>query len=302
MGQTKGMSALFKLLKKIDAGQKVIGLGLMSGTSADGLDLALLRFSRREKPRFLAGKTYSYPSAVKRKILEFQQARQISPQEIVLFSQFLGEVWAGMAKKFLAAAHTPRPDFIASHGQTIRHLPESQDFLGKRRRGSWQTGESEVLAKQLNAVVISDFRSGDVALGGSGAPLMPFVHRWLFASPQKVRGILNLGGLANLTFLGKKTFWATDTGPGNWFSDYLAQKFYRLPRDPGGKKALPGRVSPGLFAALKKNQFFARPFPKSTGKEDFSADWLEKVLKNHRGLKKEEIMATVGALTAWGVA
>ncbi len=296
------MSGLFRLLDKIRSGRKVVGLGLMSGTSADGLDLALVEFSKKDNPRFLNGKTYSYSAALKNKILEFQQARQISPEEALLFSQFFGEVWAGLAKKFLAGAKASRPDFIASHGQTIRHIPELQTFLGKRLRGSWQTGEAEILAKRLEMVVVSDFRSGDVALGGSGAPLMPFVHQYLFASPKKVRGILNIGGIANLTFLGKKSIWAADTGPGNCLADYLAKKYYGLSRDPGGKKAMQGTVSPQLLSALKKNPFFARPFPKSTGREDFSARWLEGVFKKHRGLKKESVLATVESLTAWGVA
>jgi len=296
------MSALFNLLGKIKSGRKVTGLGLMSGTSADGLDLALLEFSKKEKPKLLAAQTYPYSSPVRKKIMAFQLASQVSPEESILFSQFLGEVWAGLVKKFLAAGRAGLPDFIASHGQTIRHIPGLRDCLGKRLRGTWQIGEAEVLAKNLNTVVVSDFRAGDVALGGSGAPLMPFVHQYLLASSKKVWGILNLGGIANLTFSGKKTFWASDTGPGNCFSDYLAQKFYRLSRDPGGKKAMSGTVSSELFSALEKNSFFARPFPKSTGREDFSAAWLEAILKRYRGLKKEDAMATVEALTAWGVA
>lgn len=296
------MSALFNLLGKIGSGRKVTGLGLMSGTSADGLDIALVEFSKKNKPRLLRAKTYSYPAGVRKKNLELQQSPQISPEEVILFSQFLGEVWAGLVKKFLSAGRAGRPDFIASHGQTIRHVPEWQAFLGKRMRGSWQTGEAEVLAKRLDTIVVSDFRAGDVALGGSGAPLMPFVHRYLFTSSKKVRGILNIGGIANLTFLGKKSFWASDTGPGNCLADYLAKKYYGLFRDTGGKKAVRGTVSPSLLAALKKNTFFARPFPKSTGREDFSAGWLDGVIKKHRELKKEDVLATVEVLTAWGVA
>ena len=296
------MSTLFDLLRKIEAGRKVSGLGLMSGTSGDGLDLALLEFSETNNPRLLKAKTYSYPLAVRKKILEFQRAGQISPGEAVLFSQFLGGIWAGLVKRFLSTSKVGRPDFIASHGQTIRHVPDSQAFLGKRLRGSWQIGEAEVLAKRLGVVVVSDFRSGDAALGGSGAPLMPYVHRYLFASPEKVRGILNIGGIANLTFLGKRSFWASDTGPGNCLSDYLAQEFYRLSSDTGGKKAMQGRVLPELLAALKKNHFFARPFPKSTGKEDFSAKWLDGILSNFRGRRREDALATAGTLTAWGVA
>ncbi|HXF49580.1 MAG TPA: anhydro-N-acetylmuramic acid kinase [Verrucomicrobiae bacterium] len=296
------MSALFELLRNINAGRKVVGLGLMSGTSADGLDLALVEFSPKKTPRFLKGKTYPYPAGVRKKILEFQQTRQIFPEEAILFSQFLGEVWAGLVKRFLAATKALRPDFVASHGQTIRHLPEFRKFLGKRLRGSWQTGEAEVLAKKLGLVVVSDFRAGDVALGGSGAPLMPHVHRHLFSSPKKVRAVLNIGGLANLTFLGKKSFWASDTGPGNCLSDYLAQKFYGLSCDVRGRKAEQGRVSEKLLAALKGNRFFPRPFPKSTGREDFSAKWLEGILRSFQGMKKEDVLATIGTLTTWGVA
>lgn len=296
------MNALFDLIRRIDSGRKVTGLGLMSGTSADGLDLALLQFSKKNKPRLLAAKTYSYPLSIRRKILEFQEAGQVSPEEALLLSQFLGEVWAGLIGKFLAAARADRPDFIASHGQTIRHVPEFQVFFGKRLRGSWQTGEAEVLAKRLDTIVVSDFRAGDVALGGSGAPLMPFVHQYLFASPKKARAILNLGGIANLTFLGKKSFWASDTGPANCLVDYLAGKFFRLSRDPGGKKAMQGKISPLLLAALQKNGFFLRPFPKSTGREDFSVEWLKKVLGRFRGLGPADVMATVETLTVWGVA
>ncbi|MCI0331140.1 MAG: anhydro-N-acetylmuramic acid kinase [candidate division Zixibacteria bacterium] len=296
------MSPLFDLLKKIKSGRTVYGLGLMSGTSADGADLALLEFSKKRKPKLVAAKTFSYPPGTRKKIQDFQQAPKISPEETILFSRFLGEVWADMVEKFLRKAKARRPDFVASHGQTIRHVPEFQLFLGKRLRGSHQAGEAEVLAKKLNTIVVSDFRAGDVALGGSGAPLMPFVHQYLFATPKKVRAILNIGGIANLTFLGKESFWAGDTGPGNCLADYLAQKFYGLSRDPGGKKAMRGRVSPELLAALKKNSFFARPFPKSTGKEDFPAEWLAGTLKRFRKMKKKDRLATVETLSAWGVA
>lgn len=296
------MSALFNLLQKIRSGRKVLGLGLMSGTSADGTDLALLEFSQKTKPKLLCAKTYSFSPHLRRKILALQQARQISPEEWILTSQFLGGFWAGEIRKFLRMAKRARPDFIASHGQTVRHIPVFQNLLGRSLRGSGQWGEADILAKRLNTIVVSDFRSGDVALGGSGAPLMPFVHRYLFSSPTKVRGILNIGGIANLTFLGRKSFWASDTGVGNAWADYLAQKFYRLSHDAGGKRALAGKVSPAMLAALKKNSFFARPFPKSTGKEDFSASWLEKALKPHRHLPPEDIIATVESLTVWGVA
>ena len=296
------MNPLLDLLKKIEAGGRVCGLGLMSGTSADGTDVALLEFSKKRRPKLLAAKTFAYPLSVRKKILEFQQSLRISPQEAILFSQFLGEVWVGLVKKFSAAARTGRPDFIASHGQTLRHVSELQVYLGQWLRGSWQAGEADVLAKRLKTIVVSDFRAGDIALGGSGAPLMPYVHQYLFASPRKVRAILNLGGIANLTFLGKKSFWAADTGPGNCLADYLAQKFYRLARDPGGKKAMQGTVSSELLSALKKNPFFARPFPKSTGKEDFSVEWLEGILKGFRKMIKEDILATAETLTAWGAA
>ena len=219
-----------------------------------------------------------------------------------LFSQFLGEHWAGKISGFLKAAGEKRPDFIASHGQTVRHIPQFQKYLNGSRRGSLQLGEAETIAKRLQTVAVSDFRSADVALGGSGAPLMPYVHRYLFSSKKKVRGILNIGGLANLTFLGRRTFWAADTGVGNAFSDYLAQKFYRKPQDEKGRIASVGKISPALLADLKKNLFFARPFPKSTGREDFSAGWLEKILKRHRGLAHADVLASTGALTAWGVA
>ena len=296
------MSALLDLLKKIEAGRRVRGLGLMSGTSADGMDIALLEFSKKRKPKLLAAKTFSYPPNVRKKIQDFQQAREISPEETLLCSQFLGEVWAGLVKKFLATERAGHPDFIASHGQTLRHIPEFQVFLGKWLRGSWQLGEAEVLTKKLHTIVVSDFRAGDVALGGSGAPLMPYVHQYLFASPKKVRGILNIGGIANLTFLGKKSFWAADTGPGNCLADYLAQKFYRLSCDSGGQKAMLGSVSSELLAALKKHRFFARLLPKSTGKEDFSVKWLEGILKGFKKMKKEDVLATAETLTAWGVA
>lgn len=296
------MSALSELLEKVAAGRPVVGLGLMSGTSADGLDLALVGFSAQNRPRLLAARTCPYPLSVRRKLLEFQSFPQISPEKSILLSRFLGEAWALATKKFLRQSNAGPPDFIASHGQTIRHVSRQQNFLGRRLQGSWQLGEADVLAKRLNAVVISDFRAGDVSLGGSGAPLMPYVHQYLFATPKKVRAILNIGGIANLTFLGKKRFWASDTGPGNCLADVLSQKFYRLTCDPGGKKARLGKVSPALLTVLKENRFFARPFPKSTGREDFSWNWLAKVLGGFENLSRPDILATVETLTAWGAA
>jgi len=296
------MSVLFSLLQKIRSGRKVLGLGLMSGTSADGTDLALVEFSKKSGPKFLFAKTYPFSPRLRKKILALQQARQISPEEWILTSQFLGEFWVGEIRKFLRVAKRVRPDFIASHGQTVRHISVFQNLLGRSLRGSGQWGEADILAKRLNTIVVSDFRAGDVALGGSGAPLMPFVHKHLFSSPEGVRAVLNIGGIANLTFLGRKGFWATDTGPGNCWADYLARKFYGLSQDPGGKMALRGKISPAFFAALKKNSFFARPFPKSTGKEDFSVVWLERALRGFRSLPREDVLASVEAVTAWGVA
>ena len=193
------MSALFNLLKKILSGRKIIGLGLMSGTSADGTDLALVEFSQQSKPGLLAAETYPFPSDVRRKILALQEARKVSLEDLILTSQFLGNYWADEIQKFLRKAKTSNPDFIASHGQTVRHIPEIKKIFNQLQRGSLQIGEVEIIAKRLRIMAISDFRAGDVALGGSGAPLMPFVHKFLFSSPKEIRAVLNIGGISNLT-------------------------------------------------------------------------------------------------------
>ncbi len=294
------MSKLEKLLQKIRSGRKLTGLGLMSGTSADGLDLALVEFSKNKRPRFRRGKTHRYSAQLRKKILELQETSKAGPEELILFSQFLGERWAAEISKFLKTSGGV--DFIASHGQTVRHIPEFRKFLGRRLRGTLQLGEAEAIAKRLGIVTVSDCRAADVALGGSGAPLMPYVHQHLFSSKTSARGILNIGGIANLTFLGLRSFWASDIGVGNAWSDYLARKFYGKPQDEKGKIASRGAVSAALLADLKQNRFYARAFPKSTGREDFSVAWLEKVLKRHRRLTPADVLATVGTLAAWGAA
>ncbi|HET9820100.1 MAG TPA: anhydro-N-acetylmuramic acid kinase [Rhodanobacteraceae bacterium] len=246
-------------------------LGLISGTSADGVDAALVRFA----PRFeiLASSTHPYPDDLRARILALARNRaMIALDDLGHLDTEIGERFAEAAAALLRQADIAAGDVaaIGSHGQTVCH----------RARGPFpftlQLGDPNVIAERTGVATAADFRRADIAAGGQGAPLLPALHAALLADAATSRAILNLGGIANLTLLVPGTpVVGFDTGPANCLLDAWSLRHRRRPRDEGGAWARSGRVDESVLARLLDDPYFAAPPPKSTGREQFNLDWLD---------------------------
>lgn len=244
---------------------------MISGTSADGIDVACVRFPASDDPRGVevqAFETIPYEEPVKRLILA-AAADQLSLRQTALLHTQLGEVFARAALQVMPKEGC---DLIASHGQTVCHLPEQNCTL--------QLGEAAIIASRTGVLTVSDFRTADMAVGGQGAPLVPLFDHFLLASPRNYRIAVNLGGIANITVLppssGSESVRAWDTGPANSVSDALCRLAGRGAYDPGGQTAARGEVDPVILADLLALPYFQQSPPKSTGLEDFGEEFAKR--------------------------
>jgi anhydro-N-acetylmuramic acid kinase len=221
----------------------------------------------------------------------------------------LASLYADAVDRVLAKAGRDREalDLVGCHGQTVQHLPEPADCAGEAVRATLQIGNPSTLATRLGVPVVGDFRSADVALGGQGAPLVPYFDYVAFTAPDEARGLLNLGGIANLTVLpaggAPADVRAFDTGPANMVIDALAERLFDAPFDRDGRHAAAGTPDHDLLADLLDGDYFRRAPPKSTGREAFGADYVDRLLgaAQSRGLDAADTMATATLLTAASV-
>jgi anhydro-N-acetylmuramic acid kinase len=292
-------------------------LGLMTGTSADAVDAALVRFdggiaaaeSGQPRPTLVAYRETPLDPALRREVLAVAAAEQLAPERLMRLDLALGELYAACVLELLAHEGVPPAtvDAIGLHGQTIRHVP--RDAAGGQAM-TWQSGSAAVLAERTGILVVSDFRTGDTAAGGEGAPLVPLVDAWLFRDAREGRVLLNLGGMANLTWLpaGARPLdvLAFDTGPGNAILDALAATLSdgAHTRDEDGAIAARGRPDDALLADLLADPWFARVPPRSTGRERFGEAYAARLLERARaaGARDEDVLATATELTAASVA
>ncbi len=289
----------FDLLRK----KALTVMGLNSGTSADGVDVAVVRITgpKNLNLRQLFFTVVPYPLELSRALLESGAAQMNSVEYLARLNFLLGEILAEAAKKVMQK-NRMKIDLIGSHGQTIRHLPQAQDFLGKKTRATWQIGEGEVIAKQTGVVTVCDFRTADVAAGGEGAPLTPYVNYLLFGN-KKSTGVLNIGGIANLSAWKKNAGWKDiigfDCGPGNMLVDGLIKILFGQDYDSEGKLASSGKVSLAMLKDLLAHPYFKKSPPKSTGREEFGEKFvrLAKELAEEFGVSREDLIATVSELT-----
>lgn len=271
-------------------------VGLMSGTSMDGIDTAIVDFSgvRAELVDF---KTYRYPNPLLDKLNTLCHK---SDDELMLLGQTdreVGQVFANAVTEILKYNNLGSEDIcaIGSHGQTVRH------YSDPKRGFTMQIGDPNTIAALTNIDVVADFRRKDIALGGQGAPLAPAFHNAWFYSPICNRVVLNIGGIANLTFLPKSSkdnVIGYDTGPGNTLLDAWCKKHIGRDFDEKGAWAAEGKADPFLLNCLLSHPYFAEPAPKSTGRETFHLDWLEQqlaVLPNR--LDPQTVQATLVTLT-----
>lgn len=283
--------------------------GLMSGTSLDGIDVAITEIAGagwNKKIAVAAWRTIPYPRRVRDALLAVSN-REAHVGTIARLSFLLGELYASALLTTCRKAGIPPAslDLIGCHGQTIFHDGSGARFLGRRIASTLQIGEAAVIAERTGVPVVADFRPRDLAAGGRGAPLVPYVDYLLFRHPTRGRVTLNLGGIANITAIPPRArpdhVVAFDTGPGNMVIDALAAHFTKghLRFDAGGRIAARGRLDSGLLAALLRDPFFARRPPKTAGREQFGADFVERLLAS--GLPLQNLIATATALTAAAV-
>lgn len=283
-------------------------IGLMTGTSADAVDAVLMRLKgdgMAAKHEVLAELETPLDEGLRTEVLAVAGAEMIEPERLMRLDAELAGVYAVAVEAVCEQAGVKMSDVtaIGSHGQTVRHVPRST--VGGRAL-TLQLGSAATLAERTGITVVSDFRRRDTAAGGEGAPLVPIADFWLFRSAQESRVLLNLGGMANITWLPKNgtlaELLAFDTGPGNAILDGLVRSATRgLARhDDSGGLAASGRVHPGLLEELLADPFFITPPPRSTGRERFGERYAERLadLGEELGLSIEDLLATAVELTA----
>jgi len=300
----------------------MIVAGVMSGTSADGINVAIVRIDEpvlakrsslrqgprgREGPRhrLLGHEEYPFPSRVRRMILELMNAELARVADLSRLNFLLGELYADAVAK-TARRHRVKLDLVGCHGQTLYHQGIPALFLGHKLAVTWQTGEGAVIAARLRVPVISDFRPADLAVGGKGAPLVPFLDYFLYRDARIGRIAQNIGGIANLTAIPAgallQKIIAFDTGPGNMVIDAVMQELFGRPFDRDGRIAASGRVLDHVVAQLMRAPFFRQRPPRTAGREEFGREYAGRFLRACRGASKADIVATATALTARSVA
>ena len=284
--------------------------GVMSGTSADGIDVAVVRIApgkQRPSLTLLAHEGFRFPAVLRRAVLAAMNAQSTSTAELARLNWRLGLAYAEAVKE-TARRHKVKLDLVGCHGQTLYHQPRAESYAGRRFACTWQAGEAQAIAAALGVPVVSNFRPADMLAGGEGAPLVPLLDFVLFADAKRGRILQNIGGIANLTAIpagaAPNAVIAFDTGPGNMVIDWLAQKLFGKPFDRNGALATKGAViAPVLAEALRNPYYRLRP-PRTTGREQFgrayAAAFAEKCLAQSQDPK--DALATATALTAETIA
>ncbi len=286
-------------------------IGLISGTSTDGIDAALVDIKGKglnSRLKLLAYKTYPYPKGLKERIIELSVKGKVG--EICHINFYLGELFSDAAHRIVKAAGMKMGSvsLIGSHGQTIHHLPEPRREGRFSVRSTLQIAEPSIIAERTGLTVVADFRPGDIAAGGEGAPLTPYLHYILFNQPRLSNVIVNIGGISNITYIPDRNFEriaAFDTGPGNMLIDGLIYKLTDGKKgiDKNGGLASRGNLNDYLISHLMSHTFINKRPPKTTGRESFGSIMLNEILKiiKNKNLSQKDALATVTAYTAFSI-
>ena len=282
-----------------DKANRALYLGLMSGTSLDAIDSAIIDCGGGEI-RLLATREHAIPDRTRARIAAISQDGENEIERLGVLDRELGQLFAEAAVELLRAADTAATDIaaIGSHGQTIRHRPPS-GLEHPRESFTLQIGDPNTIAECTGITTVADFRRRDIAAGGEGAPLAPTFHAAAFACTGINRAIINIGGIANASLLsGAELTMGFDTGPGNTLLDHWIMYERGRHYDSGGDWAAEGEVIPALLQTLLLHPYLARTGPRSTGKEDFNLDWLDSCLSELPPLDPQNIQATLAEFTA----
>ncbi|MBD1395740.1 anhydro-N-acetylmuramic acid kinase [Pontibacter sp. JH31] len=305
----KGLQQLFEIANK----EKRTIIGLMSGTSLDGLDIALCDFTghgTQTRMNLREFTTMSYDSTFKQEVKAIFSKRQVDLEKVCVMNAYIGRFHADLINQCLKnwGIAQSEVDIIASHGQTIYHAPASLHGIASMPDATLQIGDGDHIAVKTGIITLSDFRQKHIAAGGEGAPLAVYGDYLLFSEEGQNRIMLNIGGIANFTFLpgdlDTTRIFSTDVGPGNTLMDaYVQQQFPGTYYDADSAIALKGRYSPALVAALLYHPFFEQGFPKTTGPELFNLAYLEEAQRKSdtQHLSAEDVMASLNRFSASGI-
>ena len=290
----------------------MIVAGVMSGTSADGINVALVRITPSSRGRAgmpslqcLAHAEYSYPKRVRRAVLAAMNSPKASVADLARLNFLLAELYADAVlatqRRFRLKA-----ELVGCHGQTLYHQGERASFLGRKLAVTCQTGEGAVVAARVGVPVVSDFRPADMAAGGKGAPLVPFLDFLLYRDPRAGRIVQNIGGIANLTAIpagaAANRVMAFDTGPGNMVIDGVTQLLFGKQYDRDGRISGSGSVLDRVINDIMRGPFFRRKPPKTAGREEFGREFAAEFIKRCGRVDKRDIVATATSLTARSIA
>ncbi len=292
-----------------------LAIGLMSGTSLDGIDAALVEINGSGLDtgvRLIDFITLPFTEETRAHILSLADGKSTNMEEVCRMNMLIGELCADACEEVIRKAGINKEDiaFVGSHGQTVWHEPIKVDFLGKNFNSTLQIGDSSPIAERLNTIVVSDFRVRDVAAGGTGAPLVPYTEFILYNDKERNVALQNIGGIGNITILKKgcnlDEVFAFDTGPGNMLIDgcisYITEG--RLSFDKGGKLAEKGSPNKELLNFIIENDDYIRLSPpKNSGRERYGSKFLEKIINKSikLGVTNEDLLATVTNYTAYTI-
>lgn len=270
-------------------------IGLMSGTSCDSIDVGLCEVHPDLSCKLIAGINYKYPEHIRAKIFQIFRGES-SVKDICQMNFAIGECFGNACMALIS--EYGKPDLISSHGQTVYHYPFNEKIDDVSLKSTLQLGESSVIAKKTGCTVISNFREADIAYGGEGAPLVCFADEKWFKPLKKNVLVQNIGGISNVTVVTKDndTF-GFDTGLGNIMIDYCMNKFFSMPYDKDGEIARKGTVSHDWLNLLLQDEYYLKEPPKTTGREYFSAQYIENALK-YAPEDRNSVITTATVLTA----
>ncbi len=301
------MRKIVELSKK----EKRLVIGLMSGTSLDGVDVALVEISGGSIDTKIDLKgylEYPFPDGLKELVLRNSAKETSNVEDICRLNFLIPQIYVDAINELCEKINISLEDIdlIGSHGQTIQHLPAEYEMFGKKIISTLQIGDPTIIAKLTGIHTVGDFRTGDMAFGGQGAPLVPYFDYILFHSNEKNRALLNIGGISNFTILNKlgteDDVLAFDTGPGNMMIDILMNKFYGKFYDANGDTARSGIFNEDLFNALvTRDNYIEKHPPKSTGREYYGYEFLSDLFEEFADVPSEDWLNTVTNFTAYGV-
>lgn len=286
----------------------MVAIGLNSGTSADGLDMAAVKIYLKPQKivvKFIEGCTVPYPKSLREKVAEAINGN-LSVDDTIKLDRRLGGFYGDRANSFLNRLHSNRikPDFVASHGQTVRHLPGKIIFGRRKESGSLQLGHPETIAAKTSLLTVADFRQADIASGGEGAPITSCAMWHIFGNSDDHRLLINIGGISNYFLLPQSEsadyLKARDCGPGNSLLDLAAAEFFDKKYDRNGRLASRGKISQRLMSIMLADSFLKGKYGPSTGRERFGREFLQKVkiISAKLRLTKLDILASLTELTA----